>query len=95
MKPLAANLIALTEQPYYNYNTILPRIKKSILDSDMVGDQRLETFERVLSEEMPFTTARRAYQTAIKLALGEEAVREYRPTDQRKGTKPQASASKT
>lgn len=84
MKPLCSRLVALTEQPYDNYNTILPEIKEGLLTADYVGEQRVETFERVLREELPLTTARRAFRTAICIALGEEEgfCREFRPAEQ-------------
>ena len=89
MKPLASRLCALLETTYDNYNTILPKIKKALHEADIVGDQRVETFERVLGEELPLTTGRRAYRTAICIALGEPNgyCREFRP--------PQPQAKKT
>ena len=72
---LLAELIALTEQPYDNYNVILPEIKRRLATCE-----RVQTFERVLGEEIILTTVRRAYRTAIRVALGEEALgREFRP----------------
>lgn len=48
----------------------------------MAEPERVKTFERVLGEELPLTTARRAYRAAIKLAMGEENVyREWRPEE--------------
>lgn len=75
MDTLAKRLLALTEQPYDNYNAILPEIKANLDD-----DQR-DAFERVLGQELPLTTARRAYRTAVKVALGEPATREWRPAE--------------
>ena len=83
MKPLTVSLLALTEQPYDNYNTILPQIKEKLRASDIVGEQRVQTFERTLSEELPLTTGRRAFQTAICSAMGETEgfTREFHPID--------------
>jgi len=75
MEPLTKKLLALTEQPYDSYNAILPEIKANLDD-----DQR-DAFERVLGQELPLTTARRAYRTAVKVALGEPAAREWRPAE--------------
>jgi len=75
MNPLAKKLLALTEQPYENYNAVLPEIKASLDDS-----QR-EAFEAALGQELPLTTARRAYRTAVRVALGEPAAREWRPSE--------------
>ena len=72
MKPLTASLIALSEQSYDTYNTILPKIKAQLAASDLVGNQRVATFERILAEELPLTTARRAFRTAICMSMGEE-----------------------
>jgi hypothetical protein len=70
-------LLSLTEQPYDNYNAILKEIKEILSESD-----RIDAFERVLVEELPLTTARRAYRSAIKMAMGEENVyREWRPAE--------------
>ena len=78
LKTLTTELLALTDQSYDNYNTILPEIKARITASDLVGDQRVEIFEHTLVEEISLTTARRAYRTAIRIALGEDRVeREY------------------
>ena len=75
MDPLTKKLLALTDQPYDSYNAILPEIKGLL--ADRAGD-----FERVLAQELPLTTARRAYRTAIKAAMGEPDVsREWRPAE--------------
>jgi hypothetical protein len=75
MHPLTEQLLRLTEQPYDNYNAILPQIKELLVDPE-----RVEEFERVLGEELPLTTVRRAYRTAIRYAMGEQnAYREWRP----------------
>ena len=74
-------LLSLTAQPYDNYNAILKEIKE-ILGSQEHAQERLDAFERILSEELPLTTARRAYASAIKVAMGEENVyREFRPSE--------------
>ena len=73
MNILTAELIELTNQPYDEYNTVLPVIKHKL------GSDRASTFEAVLAEELPLTTARRAYRAAIKVAMGEPA---YRETEQ-------------
>jgi len=70
-------LLSLTEQPYDNYNAILKEIKELLEDPD-----RIEAFERILLEELPLTTARRAYRSAIQIAMGEDNVyREWRPAE--------------
>jgi hypothetical protein len=71
MKPETLSLIALSDKPYDEYNTVLPVIKARL------GADRAAIFERVLAEELPLSTARRAYRTAIKVALGEEVTREF------------------
>lgn len=77
MDTTTKQLLSLTEQSYDNYNVILPKIKETLSDPE-----RLEAFERVLAQELPFTTARRAYRTAIRIAMGEENVyREWRPAN--------------
>lgn len=78
MDAVTKQLLALTEQPYDNYNVILPQIKEILSEPE-----RVEAFERVLGEELPLTTARRAFRSAIKIAMGEEKVyREWRPAEQ-------------
>jgi hypothetical protein len=78
MHPTTKQLLALADQPYENYNANLPKIKEILAEPD-----RIEAFERVLLEELPLTTARRAYRSAIKIAMGEENVyREWRPAEQ-------------
>ena len=67
------SLLELTAQPYDTYNQILPVIKSRL-------DDRAALFARVLSEELPLATARRAYRTAVMVATGEPDVhREYHP----------------
>ena len=70
-------LLSLTDQPYENYNAILVEIKEILAEPE-----RIEAFERVLTEELPLTTARRAYRSAIQIAMGEDEVyREWRPSE--------------
>jgi hypothetical protein len=77
MHPMTKQLLELTEQSYDNYNAILQEIKGVLNEPE-----RIEAFERTLIEELPLTTARRAYRTAIKIAMGEENVyREWRPAE--------------
>ena len=48
---------------------------KKLLDNMDAG-----VFEQILSEELPLTTARRAYRTAVKIASGElDVYREFPP----------------
>lgn len=76
MKNETIALLKLTEQPYDEYNHILPVIKSKM------DDKQVATFERVLAEELPLTTARRAYRTAIKVALDEPKVlREHKEAE--------------
>lgn len=78
MNDLTEELLALTEQPYDKYNAILSEIKYL-----MTEPERVDTFERVLAQELPLTTARRAYRTAIRIAMGQQNVyREWRPAEQ-------------
>jgi hypothetical protein len=78
MQPITKQLLALVDQPYEKYNANLPKIKEILS-----APERIEAFERVLTEELPLTTARRAYRSAIKIAMGEENVyREWRPAEQ-------------
>jgi len=73
--PLTVELLKLTEKPYEEYNAVLTDIM-----TRLPFDAQVETFQRVLTEELPWTTARRAFRTAIKVAMGEEKVyREYQP----------------
>ena len=76
LKPETLSLLALTEKPYDEYNVVLPQIKKSL------GSERTEIFVQTLTEELPLTTARRAYRTAIQVACGEPKV--YREVDHQK-----------
>ena len=69
MQPLTSQLLALADQPYDGYNDVLAQIK------GLLGrDEAVRTFERVLSEELPWTTARRAFRTACKVSAGEPNV---------------------
>jgi hypothetical protein len=78
MNDLTEELLALTEQPYDKYNGILREIKYLLAEPD-----RIEAFERVLEQELPLTTARRAFRTAIRIAMGQKNVyREWRPAEQ-------------
>lgn len=73
--PLTAELLALTEKPYDEYNAVLEQIM-----TRLPLDVQVNTLQQVLSEELPLTTARRAFRTAIRVAMGEEKVfREPRP----------------
>jgi hypothetical protein len=78
-------LLAMTLCPYDEYNTILPQIKKQLA---LINKNGVATFEKTLFEELPLTTARRAYQTAIRVALGQDNVfREYVPPQKSKSKK--------
>jgi len=78
MHPDTKRMLALVDQPYDNYNANLPKIKEILAEPE-----RIEAFERVLAEELPLTTARRAYRSAVKIAMAEENVyREWRPAEQ-------------
>jgi len=84
--PLTAELLALTEKSYDEYNTVLTDVM-----TRLPFDAQVQTFQKVLGEELPLTTARRAYRTAIRVAMGEENVsREYQP----KPVKPHKKARK-
>jgi hypothetical protein len=73
--PLVTELLALTERPYDEYNTVLTEVM-----TRLPLDVQVQTFQQVLGEELPLTTARRAYRTAIRIAMGQENVhREYVP----------------
>jgi len=73
--PLTAELLALTEKSYDEYNTVLTEIM-----TRLPLDVQVQTFQKVLGEELPLTTVRRAYRTAIRVAMGEEGIfREYQP----------------
>jgi hypothetical protein len=76
MKPETQSILSLTEKPYDEYNAILPVIKQKL------GHDRTPIFETVLVEELPLTTCRRAYRTAIMVACGESKV--YRETQHQK-----------
>jgi len=79
MQPLTKKLLELTEQSYERYNAILLQIKELLETNERRG-----VFERVLGQELPLTTVRRAYRTAIKIAMGEpDVAREWRPTEER------------
>lgn len=72
--PLTTELLRLTEKSYDEYNAVLDEIKSKLLDIQVA------TFEQVLAEELPLTTARRAFRTAVRVAMGEQnAYREPRP----------------
>jgi hypothetical protein len=75
MKPETQSILTLTEKSYDEYNAILPLIKQQL------GD-RTPVFESILVEELPLTTCRRAYRTAIMVACGENRV--YRETEHQK-----------
>jgi hypothetical protein len=76
MKPETQSILSLTEKPYDEYNAILPVIKQKL------GHDRTPVFETTLVEELPLTTCRRAYRTAIMVACGEPKV--YRETEHQK-----------
>lgn len=80
MKPETQSILSFTERPYDEYNAILPVIKVKL------GADRTSVFERTLVEELPLTTARRAFRTAIQVAMGEEKV--YRETEHQKAVAP-------
>jgi len=78
---LATELLELTNRPYDEYNAVLSEIM-----TRLPLDVQVSTFQQVLSEELPLTTARRAFRTAIRVAMGEEKVfREPRPRPAKKG----------
>lgn len=78
MNPTTRQLLELTERPYEEFNAILLEIKGVLSEPE-----RIEAFERTLLEELPLTTARRAYRTAIQIAMEEENVyREWRPAEE-------------
>jgi hypothetical protein len=82
--PLTAELLALAEKSYDEYNTVLTEIV-----TRLPLDVQVRTFQRVLGEELSLTTARRAYRTAIRVAMGEENVpREYSPKPVKPRKKP-------
>lgn len=86
LQPLTIKLLDMTDAPYENYNANLAEIKKRLEVYGGVHARRL--FEQVLAEELPFTTVRRAYRTAIKMAMGETvAEREYRKQEIKSGPK--------
>jgi hypothetical protein len=68
MKTETAAILTLIEKPYDEYNAILPLIKQKL------GYERIPAFEATLVEELPLTTARRAYRAAIMVAMDEEKV---------------------
>jgi hypothetical protein len=76
MNPETQSILTLTDKPYDEYNAILPIIKQKL------GAERVPVFESVLVEELPLTTARRAFRTAIQVAMGEDKV--YREIDHQK-----------
>jgi hypothetical protein len=75
MKPETLSILSLTDKPYDEYNDVLPAIKQKL------GYDRSSTFVQTLTEELPLTTARRAYRTAIMVACGEPAYRETPPNN--------------
>ena len=58
--PLTTELLRLTEKSYDEYNAVLDEIKSKLLDIQVA------TFEQVLAEELPLTTARRASKLTSK-----------------------------
>lgn len=77
----------LTDVPYDQYNAALAEIKDGLVEVDR-NYLRVLVFNRVLEEELPFTTARRAYRTAIRVAMGQKNVpREFIPPKPRKSKK--------
>ncbi len=78
--PLVAELLKLTERSYDEYNTVLTEIM-----TRLPLDVQVQTFQQVLGEELPLTTLRRAYCTAVRVAMGDENVpREYSPKPSKK-----------
>lgn len=75
MKPETQSILSLTDAPYDDYNAALPLIKQQL-------GERTSVFERTLVEELPLTTCRRAYRTAICMAMEEPNV--YREVDHQK-----------
>ena len=76
MKPETQSILSFTERPYDEYNAILPVIKVKL------GADRTSVFERTLAEELPLTTCRRAYRTAIMVAMNESKA--YREAEHQK-----------
>ena len=76
MQSETLSILSLIDKPYDEFNAILPVIKQKL------GRDRTTIFETTLTEELPFTTCRRAYRTAIMLACGEPKV--YRETEHQK-----------
>lgn len=76
MKPETQSILSLTEKPYDEFNATLPVIKQKL------GHDRAPVFVSTLVEELPFTTCRRAYRTAIMVACGEPKV--YREVEHQK-----------
>ncbi len=68
MKAETQSILTLVNKPYDEYNAILPLIKQKL------GYDRVALFETALTEELPLTTARRAYRAAIMVAMGEDKV---------------------
>jgi hypothetical protein len=68
MKTETQAILTLIDKPYDEYNAILPLIKQKL------GYERIPAFEATLVEELPLTTARRAYRAAIMVAMGEDKV---------------------
>jgi hypothetical protein len=79
LRTLTASLLALVNKPYDEYNAVLTEIR-----TRLPLDVQLETFERVLGEELTCAPARRAYKTAILVAMGEDSAhREFKPVPKR------------
>lgn len=74
----AEALLALTDMSYDNWNFVMDQVRQKIEQWDFVGHKRLETFERVLVNELPENTARLATKRAILVAIGE--MEEPKPT---------------
>jgi hypothetical protein len=73
METETQNILALINgKSYDDYNVILPLIKQQL------GKERIPMFEKTLTEELPLTTAHRAFRAAIMVAMGEKKV--YRET---------------
>lgn len=70
--PLTNELLALTEKSYDEYNTVLSEIM-----TRLPLDAQVQTFQKVLAEELPWQTARRAYRIAVRVAMGEVVDREH------------------
>jgi hypothetical protein len=87
VSPETERILRLTNEPYDN-NSALAEIKKRL------GEQKTMVFEQILVEELPYTTGKRAFRTAIKIAMGERDVYRDAPQDPTK-RKNSRSAQKT